>query len=104
MTGTFREMSGFTVPVTTSFGAVAYASAAVRGNCSGCSTENRFTSTSGTTFAGGGTSAAGSPCALHPLRNRTAEMEITRKPISRPLFFMSKSQFAGKHTAFHEPS
>jgi len=48
-----REMSGLTVPVTTSFEAVATDVAAARANCSGCSTVRRLTSTSGTTLTGG---------------------------------------------------
>lgn len=41
------------------FGAAAYAAAAARGNCSGCSTANRFASASEMTVAAGGASAAG---------------------------------------------
>src|ERR1700682_5331019 len=95
MTGTFREMSGFTVPVTTSFGAAAYSTAAASGNCSGWSTEKRLTSVSANTVAGGGASAAGFPCALlHPPRKRSTGMKIKRKLVFRPLFFMGTIYFS----------
>src|ERR1017187_3728896 len=53
-TGTLRETSGVTAPVTTNSETVGCAVAAASGNCSGWSTVKRLRSTSGTTLAGGG--------------------------------------------------
>jgi len=94
-TGTLRETSGVTVPVTTNVEVVGCAVAAASGNCSGRSTVKSVGSAPGTMLAEGGASAAGSPCALlHPPRSSSAKMEIKTRLISRPLFFMSKVQFA----------
>jgi hypothetical protein len=56
-TGTLRETSGVTVPVTTNSEVVGCSAAAASGNCSGWSTEKRAASGNGTTLAG---------AALHP--------------------------------------
>jgi hypothetical protein len=92
-TGTFLEMSGVTAPVTTNSDDAGRAVAAASGNCSGWSTAKSVGSAPGTTLAGGGASAAASPCALsHPPRTSNAAMEMRSSPILRPLFFMSKTR------------
>src|ERR1035438_387351 len=85
-TGTLRETSGVTAPVTMSSETVGWAVASTRGNCPGCSTANRFRSTSGTTLAGGGASAAASTCPLQPLSTSGKNVEARRRP--RLLFFI----------------
>src|SRR5271155_4652750 len=57
-TGTVRETSGYTDPVTTNFDGASYCAAVATGYRSGWSTEKCVTSNPGTTVAGGGASAA----------------------------------------------
>src|SRR6266478_1231520 len=90
-TGTLRETSGVTAPVTTSWEVVGCALAATNGNCSGWSTWKRLRSTSDTTSAGGGASAAASRRPLQPKIVSVRSMETRRRPISRPLHFIKKS-------------
>src|SRR5271157_3112865 len=80
-TGTLRETSGTTVPVTTNSEVVGCAVASTGGKCSGWSTVKRLRSTSGTTLAGGGASAAASTCPLHPSSISGKNMEARRRPI-----------------------
>src|SRR5208282_4421598 len=87
-TGTLRETSGVTVPVTTNSEAVGCAVAAARGKCSGWSTVKRLRSTSGTTLAGGGTSAAASTCSLQPQNISGKSTATNRRPIGRLRFFI----------------
>src|ERR1700730_13760200 len=97
-TGTLREVSGVTVPVTANEEVVECALAAASGNCSGWSTAKRLRSTSATTLAGGGASARGSPWALlHPPRSSRAGMKIKGRQIFRPLLFMSSSIHGSEH-------
>src|SRR6266567_3316827 len=88
ITGTLREISGFTDPVAINFEVVVRAAAAASGKCSGCSTVNRLTFMSCTTVAGGGASAAASTCELHPLRARAAGMHRRRRPIFSAWFVL----------------
>src|SRR5271166_5731329 len=92
-TGTLRETSGATVPVTTNTEVVGCALASTSGNCSGRSTAKRFRSTSGTMFAGGGASAAASTCPLQPpsISDKTIKARTRRRAILRFLFFMGTS-------------
>ena len=64
MTGTLREMSGVTVPVTTSSEVVARSDGRGERKLLRMVHREQADVHSGTTFAGGGASAAGSPCAL----------------------------------------
>src|SRR5579872_2712865 len=57
-TGTLRDTSGVTVPVTTSSEVAGRAVDLARGNCSGWSTLNRLGSAPGMTLGGGGAPAA----------------------------------------------
>src|ERR1035438_5755410 len=101
-TGTLREISGVTAPVTTNSEVVGCAVASASGNCSGWSTVNRLRSTSGTMLAGGGASAAAS---TYPLlqSTRVSSKGIERKTRTntQPLLFISESIFA---TTFATPS
>ena len=66
MTGTVREMSGLTTPVTVSCEAALYSAAVARGNCAAVpfSTWTMLASPSCSTCAGGGASAAAFLCAV----------------------------------------
>src|SRR5208337_5627655 len=89
-TGTLRETSGATIPVTTSSEVVDLETAAASGYCSGWSTVNRLASAPGTTMAGGGASAASSPCTLlQPPRVASDAMNMKRTPILKRLLFIS---------------
>src|SRR5208282_888307 len=87
-TGTLRETSGVTVPVTTNSEVVGCAVASTKGKCSGWSTVKRLRSTSGTTLAGGGASAAASTGPSQPTSINGKNMEARRRPILRLLFFI----------------
>jgi hypothetical protein len=56
-TGTFRAISGATVPVTTNSENAGRSVAVARGKCSGLSTPNKVGSAASTTFGDGGASA-----------------------------------------------
>src|SRR5271157_2078666 len=91
-TGTLRETSGATIPVTTNSEVVDRETAAASGYCSGWSTANRLTSAPGTTLAGGGASAASSPCTLlQPPRVASDEMNMKRTPILKRRLFISST-------------
>src|ERR1035438_3105728 len=77
-TGTARETSGATVPVTTSSDATACAAAVASGNCSGWSTLNRLPSAARAILAAGGASFVGSSCALPQLVRSRMEGTETR--------------------------
>src|SRR5215469_6607508 len=61
ITGTFREISGLTVPVTVNWVAERCSTARVSENCSGWSTCKTLDSSACSTTGGGGASALGSP-------------------------------------------
>src|ERR1017187_961537 len=86
ITGTLREMSGFTVPVTTSSGAAVWDVAVATGNCSGCWTEKTVTSKAGTIVALGGASALVSARAPpQPSSSSSAGTIARRRPIFKTL-------------------
>src|ERR1017187_5757401 len=92
ITGTLREMSGFTVPVTTNSGAVAWDVAVATGNCSGCSTEKTLTSNPGTILAEGGAFALVSARAPpQPSRSSSDGTKAIRRPIFKTLRFIRDS-------------
>src|SRR5579871_1043587 len=78
-TGTFRAMSGVTVPVTTNSDNAGRSVAIARGNCSGCSTPNKPGSAANTTFGDGGASAVGSLCFVHPAITASPAKVETRR-------------------------
>src|SRR5476649_392836 len=85
-TGTLRETSGATVPVTTSSETEGRAAAVASGNCSGRSTLKRVASPAGTTLGGGGFPADVSPCALlHPASASSEVTESRSGPIANLL-------------------
>src|SRR5471030_498414 len=87
-TGTLRETSGATVPVTTSSETEGRAVAESSGNFSGWSTVNRVASPAETTLGGGGSPAPVSPCALlHPAR---VSSEMRSRPTSKLLVCIRK--------------
>src|ERR1700686_2884274 len=81
ITGTARETSAATVPVTFSSGAATCLPAVASGNCSGWSTLTRLASSSVSTLAGGGASSLGSAFtfSLHPARKRLRERARGKK-------------------------
>src|ERR1039457_1803453 len=92
ITGTLRAMSGFTVPVTTNSGAVAWAVAVATGNCSGCWTEKTLTSNPGTILAEGGASSLVSARAPpQPSRSSSDGTRAMRRPIFKTLLFIRDS-------------
>src|ERR1035441_10188650 len=78
-TGTLRETSGATVPVTTNSEAVGCWAAAASGNCSGWSTGNSAASGNGTTLGLGGATilepSFGDGSFLVPLIERLVELQ-----------------------------
>src|SRR5579859_2356350 len=78
MTGTVREISGLTEPVTASVEGARCSTAVNRRKLSGWSTENRLALKSGTTFAAGGASdSAFTLSLLQPLMARdTIKIDI----------------------------
>src|ERR1700734_2177059 len=77
ITGTVREISGNTVPVTNSCDGAWYSVAVAIGYNSGCSTAKNEGSSAGITLAGGGASAAASAVLLlQPLVPRHAASAI----------------------------
>src|ERR1035441_3747191 len=91
-TGTLRETSGMTVPVTINSESAERSVAAASGNCAGWSTVNRAGSAPGTTLGAGGAPAAAlsSACActlLQLVSVRTEEIEIRSRIIPGPLCF-----------------
>src|SRR5471030_3054045 len=85
-TGTLRETSGATVPVTASSETEGRAVAEASGNFSGWSTVNRVASPAETTLGGGGSPAPVSPCALlHPAR---VSSKMSSGPITNLLVFI----------------
>src|SRR5271157_1529191 len=94
-TGTLRETSGVTAPVTTNSEVVGCAVASASGNCSGWSTVKRLGSAPGTMLAGGGASAAASTFPrLQPQRVSSKGMESKTGTNTQPLLFISESLFA----------
>src|SRR5208282_1412625 len=87
-TGTLRETSGVTAPVTTNSEAVGCAVAAASGKCSGWSTVKRLRSTSGTTLAGGGAAAAASTGRLQPPSIGNTNKQTRKRPLVRILWFI----------------
>src|SRR5208282_2410561 len=87
-TGTLRETSGVTAPVTTNSEAVGCAVAAASGKCSGWSTVKRLRSTSGTTLAGGGDAAAASTGRLQPPSIGNTNKQMRKRPLLRILWFI----------------
>src|ERR1700735_652802 len=91
-TGTLRETSGVTVPVTTNSEVVACSVAAASGNCSGRSTEKRAASGNGTTLGSGGAPATvGSPpvCAwtlLQPASENAEAIKVRSSVIFKAVF------------------
>src|SRR3984885_3203380 len=71
-TGTVRETSGYTDPVTTNFDGASYCAAVATGYRSGWSTEKWVTSRPGTTVAEGGASAAALSFDWQPVIRRAA--------------------------------
>src|SRR5579864_1090661 len=95
-TGTLRDTSGVTVPVTTNSEVAGRAVDVARGNCSGWSTLNRPGSAPGTMLAGGGAPASAAAWALtlpQPARISNEETEIATRAIRLPLSFIAV-QFA----------
>src|ERR1700679_1604598 len=88
ITGTFREMSGITVPVTNNCDGAWYSVAATNGYRSGCSTANKETSTPEITLAGGGASSASTLLLLQPLTARDAALRIIMTPNPKHLLFI----------------
>src|ERR1700678_2636480 len=77
ITGTVREMSGNTVPVTNICDGAWYSVAVAIGYSSGCSTAKNEGSSAGITLAGGGASAAASALSLlHPLKAKNVTSTI----------------------------
>src|ERR1700684_389742 len=96
-TGTLRETSGMTVPVTTNSDLVGCSAAAASGNCSGCCTENRAASPKGTTLAGGGSWAAASTWTLlHPARASKAAAPSKKRLV------WELTRFIGHSSALHK--
>src|ERR1700730_6010929 len=96
MTGTFRETSGFTAPVTINSGDVVRAVAVARETCSGCSTANKLTSISGTTFAvGGAPTVASARAPPQPLSSSSDGTRLIRRPTFRALLFITDSNSRG---------
>src|ERR1700676_1257378 len=91
-TGTLRDTSGVTVPVTTNSDVVGRAVASASGNCSGWSTVNRLTSTPGTTLAAGGASAARLAPLPQPPRFGSAAIKMRIRPTSKVLLFIGTVQ------------
>src|ERR1700676_387844 len=89
MTGTLRAMSGVTTAVTANAEYAGCAAAVAIGYCSGCCTVTRVASGPGTTFAGGGASCAGLPCAApHPVTTSSHDREVKRNKIPKLLIFI----------------
>src|ERR1035437_6188443 len=87
-TGTLRETSGVTAPVTTNSETVGCAVAAASGNCSGWSIVKRLRSTSGTTLAGGGAAATASTGRLQPPSIGNTNKQTRKRPLLRILLFI----------------
>src|SRR5208282_1409234 len=90
-TGTLRDTSGVTTPVTTNSELVGCAAAVASGNWSGRSTVKRLRSTSGTTLAGGGASASALTGPLQPLSIGNTDKQTRKKAILRFLWFIRTS-------------
>src|SRR5579872_3004595 len=97
-TGTLRDTSGVTVPVTTNSEVVGRLVAVASGNCSGCSTVNRLASGARKTLASGGApadaaSASGCACTLpQPANTSSEKMQTSRRLISELLLLMPTPQ------------
>src|ERR1017187_5863744 len=87
-TGTLRDTSGVTVPVTTSSEVVGCWVAVASGNCSGWSTENRAASAKGTTLGLGGAPCAGSAAAFLQAARKISEGTSSKTATNKPLLFM----------------
>src|SRR5580658_1852626 len=89
ITGTFREISGITVPVTNNCDGAWYSVAVTIGYRSGCSTAKKATSTPETTLAVGGASASAFTFSLlQPLITRVAISTIGASANPIALLFM----------------
>src|SRR5260370_11215522 len=95
-TGTARETSGATVPVTVNSEVAVCAVAATSGNWWGWSVVNRLGSPIGVILAAGGASFVSSPCALlQPLRSSIEERNASRRRTFRALPCMTDSNSRG---------
>src|ERR1039458_4708325 len=95
-TGTLRETSGATVPVTTNSEVVGCSVAAASGNWSGWSTEKRAASANGTTLASGGAPSGVSPLTLlQACSSSKAGRDTARRIASTGLGFIRGLQSAG---------
>src|ERR1035438_4058783 len=104
-TGTLRDTSGVTVPVTTNSEVVGCWVAVASGNCSGWSTENRAAFAKGTTLASGGAPCAGSASAfLQPVGAITESTAINTRANTGPLPFATKALFIGSILQFTQRS
>ena len=105
MTGTVREISGNTVPVTNNCDGAWYSIVVAIGYRSGCSTAKKEASTPETILAGGGASAAAFTLSfLQPMMARDATIPNSNRPDSITLLFISPSSifvFLGLSGARH---
>src|SRR5580704_17228320 len=107
ITGTFREMSGITVPVTNNCDGAWYSVAVTIGYRSGCSTAKKETSTPEITLAGGGASASAFTLSdLQPLVSEVARAIVNKQSTGVLLFIEFSAPFGasvmlGDTTALH---
>ena len=93
ITGTVLLTSGVTTPVTFNVGAAKYSVAFTRGNCSGCSTVKRPTSSAFSTLGAGG-----APLSPTPLSRRIRQPRCTRaNPKCQPICFPASLNHLASH-------